>query len=86
MSSCRNCFNSGCNGMGKHVRTRDTCWDYQSRPKTNADSIRSMSDDELEMFILKAEVNATKHALDTEWEGDFPLNWLQQPAKEADNG
>ena len=49
------------------------------QPSTNADRIRAMSDDELAKFL------ATK--LNDDFYGcpDLTLQWLQQPAEEADH-
>lgn len=57
-----------------------------SKSQTNADRIRSMSDEELADFLegINACSNCAKR-----WNSCFPhwdaLEWLQQPAKEADN-
>ena len=52
--------------------------------KTNADRIRSMSDEELKKFICSM---SKCEFCDFELgERCGLLNWLQQPAEEADNG
>ena len=45
---------------------------------TNADRIRNMSDVELAMYLYEIGCNEWLSPIDT-------LEWLQQPAKEADN-
>lgn len=61
--------------------------DERKRKKTNAERIRSMSDEELADFLegISACSNCAKR-----WNSCFPhwdaLEWLQQPAEEADNG
>lgn len=56
---------------------------YRTEPMTNADRIRSMSDEELAIFLERTQEdvafnNKSKYAF--EWE-----KWLKQPA-EVDNG
>ena len=56
-------------------------WDDSiSEPKTNADRIRSMTDEELALFIHNAEAQAAETELVSyvnEW-----LDWLKEEAKE----
>ena len=47
--------------------------------KTNADRIRSMSDEELAMLLYEIGYNEWLTPVDT-------LDWLQQPAEEDDDG
>ena len=47
--------------------------------KTNADRIRSMSDEELAMYLYEIGCNEWLSPIDA-------LEWLQQPAEESDNG
>ena len=48
--------------------------------KTNADRIRSMTDEELAMCLYEV-------GYDEGWDKpEYALNWLQQPAQEDDNG
>ena len=49
------------------------------KPYTNADRIRSMSDEELAMCLYEIGCNEWLSPIDT-------LEWLQQPAKENKNG
>ena len=54
--------------------------DERNRKKTNADRIRSMSDDELAMCLYQI-------GYEEGWdEPEYALEWLRQPAEEADNG
>ena len=55
-----------------------------SKPATNADRIRSMSDEELDCFL-----NKVTYGMDEcpyEYGSEKALEWLQQPAEETDNG
>ena len=49
------------------------------KPYTNADRIRSMSDEELAMLLYEIGYDGGWGAL------EGTLEWLQQPAEEADN-
>ena len=49
------------------------------KPYTNADHIRSMSDEELAMLLYEIGYDGGWGAL------EGTLEWLQQPAEEADN-
>lgn len=50
---------------------------------TNADKIRSMSDEELDCFLHK--VTYGMDECPYEYGSEKALEWLQQPAEEADN-
>ena len=53
--------------------------DERKRKKTNADRIRSMTDEELAMLLYEI-------GYDEGWDKpEYALKWLQQPAEEADN-
>ena len=62
--------------------------------KTNADRIRSMSDEELAMFLCTfRSCNADEYICDGCKAAQYcraghagTIDWLQQPAEEADNG
>ena len=63
--------------------------DERKRKKSNADRIRSMSDEELAEFIKKIKVRAAfcKAIKNNDaFEGLCSAEWLQQPAEEVDNG
>ena len=51
---------------------------------TNADRIRSMTDEELDCFLHK--VTYGMDECPYEYGSEKALEWLQQPAKEVDNG
>ena len=57
---------------------------YRTEPMTNADRIRSMSDEELNYFLHK--VTYGMDECPYEYGSEKALEWLQQPAKEVDNG
>ena len=51
-----------------------------SAPKTNADRIRAMSDEELADFIIEAEACGNEGVSIADW-GMTMLEWLKQPAE-----
>ena len=55
-----------------------------AKPQTNADRIRNMSDEELDCFLHK--VTYGMDECPYEYGSEKALEWLQQPAKETDNG
>ena len=56
------------------------CGHKTNMPQTNADRIRSMSDEELAICLYEI-------GYDGGWGApEGTLEWLQQPAEEADNG
>ena len=57
---------------------------YRTEPITNADRIRSMTDEELDCFLHK--VTYGMDECPYEYGSEKALEWLQQPAKEVDNG
>ena len=57
----------------------NTAQPFTEYKMTNADRIRSMSDVELAMYLYEIGCNEWLSPIDT-------LEWLQQPAEEADNG
>lgn len=65
--------------------TYTRCWKTNAKkcpyfaPKTNAERIRSMSDEELAMLLYEIGYDGGWGAL------EVTLEWLRQPAKEADN-
>ena len=58
-------------------------------PMTNADRIRAMSDEELawELMLWRCEAVARHHGISSEYPDTQKtiLEWLQQPAEEADH-
>ena len=60
-------------------------WDpCASQTPSNADRIRSMSDEELDCFLHK--VTYGMDECPYEYGSEKALEWLQQPAEETDNG
>ena len=55
-----------------------------SQTPSNADRIRSMTDEELDCFLHK--VTYGMDECPYEYGSEKALDWLQQPAKEVDNG
>ena len=80
MTDYKECNRCSANCRHKGAIRLCICGKFVKVAQTNGDRIRAMTDEELEMFILNAEVNAAKHALDTNWEGGFPITWLKQEA------
>ena len=75
---CRICHNTSCSNHGKNTSFLGDGWKCNYIPvPTNADNIRSMSDEELAKLLCC-----------TGWrmiEQKECLEWLQQPAEEADH-
>lgn len=66
---------------------------FRTEPITNADRIRSMSDEELASMLKDYKdcsknciISNGKHCYQICEEESVLLKWLQQPAEEADNG
>ena len=57
---------------------------YRTEPMTNADRIRSMSDEELNYFLHK--VTYGMDECPYEYGSEKSLKWLQQPAEGVNNG
>lgn len=58
----------------------DSGGEYRESPMTNADRIRSMSDEELAEFLYQV-------GYDHRWGlKEYALEWLQQPAEDSANG
>ena len=55
-----------------------TCNGSGEKPKTNADRIRAMTDEELEAFLIAVDLDKTGSPFITEWG-----KWLRQPAEET---
>ena len=60
---------------------------YRTEPITNADRIRSMTDEELawELMLWRCEAVARHHGISSEYPDTQKtiLDWLQQPAEEG---
>ena len=54
----------------------DMTYEVADEPKTNADRIRAMSDEELEAFLIDVDLDKAGSPFITEWG-----KWLQQPAE-----
>ena len=63
-----------------HCKSYPRCYGCNAfRNPTNADHIRSMSDEELAMLLYEV-------GYDEGWDKpEYALKWLQQPAEEDDN-
>ena len=72
---CSICRNTDCNNHGKNITFYGDDWECKYIPvTTNADRIRSMSDEELAEFLI-----------DLADDGNLKIReWLQQPAGEED--
>ena len=62
-----------------------------AKPQTNADRIRAMSDEELNDLFNEIYNAGVEDAVSYEWgqrtnSFEWTMEWLQQPAEEADNG
>ena len=80
---CKNCNNYRCDWCEKVIDSPNpnmprTCQYFWAR--TNADRIRAMSDEELEVFLVNVDLDKAGSPFITEWG-----KWLKQPA-EVDNG
>ena len=83
MDYCKKCKNFGCNAAGTERTTTD-CEDYMSHLPTNADRIRAMTDEELEVWLVNlccATVGDAANARVQILRGNL-LGWLKQEAKE----
>lgn len=80
MSNCKLCL-ADCAFSGKDMK-KGTCKGYI--PMTNADRIRAMSDEELLDFMKKSVANAYMCKIMRTEPMFLTLEWLQQPAEEAD--
>ena len=77
---CRTCKTDCVRADGNYGYT--FCDKYTHPPMTNADRIRSMTDDELNNFLRKVAYCMDKCPY--EYWGKKSLGWLQQPAGEED--
>ena len=76
--NCKNCHNENCKDRGANLRT--ICWAYKERqqPITNADRIRSKSDEELAEWLS---CNCTGDGYGNSAEDWF--DWLRQEATDG---
>ena len=82
---CRICHNTSCSNHGKNISFLGEGWKCNYIPvPTNADRIRSMSDEELAEFIKNIKVRAAlcKAVKNNDaFEELCSAEWLQQPAE-----
>ena len=85
---CRICHNTSCSNHGKNISFLGEGWKCNYIPvPTNADRIRSMSDDELNDLFHDIYNAGVDDASSYEWgqrTGSFEwtMEWLQQPAEQ----
>ena len=76
---CRICHNTSCSNHGKNISFLGDGWKCNYIPDpTNADRIRSMTDEELADFLAYTWATSARA-----WQKDTgeTLHWLQQPAE-----
>ena len=77
---CRICHNTSCSNHGKNISFLGEGWKCNYIPvPTNADRIRSMSDEELKEFICS--ILQCKFCKFEGFGGCELLEWLQKPAE-----
>ena len=63
-------------------RYNDIPWETKPKPKTNADRIRAMTDEELAKFLVSVENRRRGNDCGAVWHLPYvALEWLQQPAE-----
>ena len=84
---CRICHNTSCSNHGKNISFLGDGWKCNYIPvPTNADRIRSMTDDELNDLFHDIYNAGVDDASSYEWghrtnSFEWTMEWLQQPAK-----
>ena len=84
---CRICHNISCSNHGKNVSFLGDGWKCNYIPvPTNADRIRSMSDEELNDLFHEIYDAGVEDAVSYEWghrtnSFEWTMEWLQQPAE-----
>jgi hypothetical protein len=73
MSICKSCEKEKCFFRGS---LNLECPQYKAKPQTNADRIRAMSDEELEVFLVNVDLDKAGSPFITEWG-----KWLKQPVE-----
>lgn len=94
MVDCKICEHPYCQYAGEQRGFVINCTNYMPRqnPKTNADRIRAMSDEELEQAFYGGGLCSYIQDHDQQWCDDMPdcgncvIQWLRQPVKDGDNG
>ena len=86
---CRICHNTSCSNHGKNISFLGEGWKCNYIPvPTNADRIRSMTDDELNDLFHEIYDAGVEDAVSYEWghrtnSFEWTMDWLQQPAKKT---
>lgn len=92
MSLCQKCANANCNHAVEPGEVVVQCGAYKT-PMTNADRIRTMSNEELANALYGMQKDLCRHIVteigypgELDFADDAPdlLEWLQQPAEEDD--
>ena len=89
---CRICHNTSCSNHGKNISFLGEGWKCNYIPvPTNADRIRSMTDDELNELLHEIYNAGVDDASSYEWGHrtngfEWTMDWLQQPVEENDYG
>ena len=84
---CRICHNTSCSNHGKNISFLGEGWKCNYIPvPTNADRIRSMTDDELNDLFHEIYNAGVDDASSYEWgqrtnSFEWTMEWLQQPAE-----
>ena len=84
---CRICHNTSCSNHGKNISFLGDGWKCNYIPvPTNADRIRSMTDDELNDLFHDIYNAGVDDASSYEWghrknRFEWTMEWLQQPAE-----
>ena len=84
---CRICHNTSCSNHGKNISFFGEVWKCNYIPvTTNADRIRSMTDDELNELFHEIYNAGVDDASSYEWGHrtngfEWTMDWLQKPAE-----
>ena len=81
LPTCQSCVYAThkCGKTGVTIRRSTGCTFHEPKPQTNADRIRSMTDEELEMFMEEIASSGIYLMVDKDWTGDW-LDWLKEEA------
>lgn len=89
MVDCMECTNFiKCHYSGQLTGRLTSCTDFKQKPKTNADRIRAMSDEELADMRIRYDPTRDMYISDRGAHYDFvsameeELEWLKQPVEE----
>ena len=86
MVDCMECTNFiECHYSGQLTGRLTSCPDFKQKPKTNADRIRAMTDEELawELMTWRIETEAKHQGVESNYPNTQAtiLEWLKQPAE-----